>query len=434
MTDLLDRLYATLVESDEEHGRGELPESAYREVPGNAAKLVTGFTLQKIGDRIADPKTVLAWMLTSLHAPAFATSLLVPIREAGALLPQALLVPAIRRHGLRSRVWSVGAIGQSLAVAGIGIAGFFTAGLGLGLSTLGGLGLFALARAVSSISSKDVIGKTIPAGNRGSVTGIAASVAGFAAIATGILIATTLGGTGPNVLAAVVGGSALFWLGGAVVFLTVDEEPSPADRSDPGATMHEAFSLLIDDVRFRRFVIARSLMLVTALSPPYVVALSASINESSVAGVGPFVVATGIAGLIAAPIWGRLADRSSRLVMMAASGTTGAIIVGYLGLRRAGLDATWWLGPATYLLLAIAHAGARMGRKTYVIDMAGEDRRISYVAVSNTLIGMVLLAAGAVGGVLARFGAEWTLVVLAIAGFVGAGVSLSMDEIHDGVS
>lgn len=41
-------------------------------------------------------------------------------------------------------------------------------------------------------------------------------------------------------------------------------------------------SLLIEDRPFRRFVFARTLMLVTALSPPFVVALSATIESSAV--------------------------------------------------------------------------------------------------------------------------------------------------------
>jgi hypothetical protein len=432
MPDLLDRLYSTLVESDDEHGRGDLPEGALREVPGNAAKLVSGFTLQKIGDRIADPKTVLAWMLTSLGAPGFATALLVPIRESGSLLPQAFLVPLVRRHGLRSRVWSVGAVGQSLAIAAIGIAGLMLTGVGLGVATLTALAFFAVSRAVSSISAKDVIGKTIPFGDRGSVTGIAASVAGFAAIGAGIAMTTTLSGADPMALALVVAGSALLWLGGAGVFLTVDEEPSPGDRSDPSSSLGASFALLTEDPAFRRFVIARSLMLATALSPPFVVSLSASVSESSVSGVGPFVIATGVAGLIASPIWGRLADRSSRLVMAAASGASALIIAGYLLSRQSGLDATEWLGPATYLLLAIAHAGARMGRKTYVVDMAEGDQRTRYVAVSNTLIGVILLGTGVLGAGVAVFGPAWTLAGLAVAGVAGTFVSLSMEEIHAG--
>ncbi|MGD2061235.1 MAG: MFS transporter [Acidimicrobiia bacterium] len=430
MAGILERLYDTLVESDEDHGRGDLPDSSYREVPGNAARLIGGFTFQKIGDRIADPKTVLAWMLTSLGAPGFATALLVPIRESGSLLPQALLVPMVRRHGLRSRVWAVGALGQSVAIAAIGLAGFLLTGAGLGVAALVALAVFALARSVSSISAKDVIGKTIPLGERGSVTGIAASVAGLAAIITGVLLTTSLRDAEPTALSLVVAGSALLWLAGGAVFFTVREEPSPEDRSDPGTSLRDSLSLLAEDAPFRRFVGARSLMLVTALSPPFVVSLSASIGESAVSGVGPFVVATGIAGLVASPVWGRLADHSSRLVMAAASAASAVVIAGYLGLRAGGLDSTSWLGPVTYLLLAIAHAGARMGRKTYVVDMAGGDERTRYVAVSNTLIGLVLLGTGLVSALVAGFGAQWALAGLALAGVAATWVSLSMEEVE----
>lgn len=430
MARVSERLYSALIEDEDEHGCRDLPESACRHVPGNAGRLVGGFTLQKIGDRIADPKTVLPWMLTSLGAPVFASALLVPIRESGSLLPQALLVPVVRRYGRRSRAWAAGALGQAVAVSAIGLAGLRLTGAALGITVLIALAVFALSRSVSSISAKDVTGKTIPKGNRGSVTGIASSIAGLGAIATGAALTLFAGDARPTVLALLVGGAALLWLGGGAIFLTVDEKPSPGDASDPAASLRESVSVLVDDPPFRRFVVARALMLVTALSPPFVVALSASISESSVSGVGPFVVATGIAGLVASPVWGRLADRSSRLVMMAASVTSAVVIGGFLISRLAGLGATTWLGPATYLLLAIAHAGARMGRKTYVVDMARGDERTRYVAVSNSVIGIVLLVTGLAGAWVAGFGPEWALACLALAGVIGAGVSVSMDEVQ----
>lgn len=424
------RLYSTLVESDEDHGCGDLPETDCREVPGNAARLVGGFTLQKIGDRLADPKTVLAWMLTSLGAPPFATALLVPIRESGSLLPQVFLVPIVRRFPVRSRVWAVGAGGQAIAVAAIGVAALLTEGVLLGVLTLVVLGIFALMRSVSSITAKDVVGKTIPKGQRGSVTGIAAAVAGSVAIAAGIVLFTALGNSDPAALALVVTGSALLWVAAGLVFLTVDEAPGHEDPRGRRVSMKGSFALFVEDAAFRRFVIARSLMLATALSPPYVVALSAAIDETSVSGVGPFVVATGIAGLVASPLWGRLADRSSRQVMVAASASAGVIIVAYLASRAGGLDSTTWLGPLTYLLLALAHAGARMGRKTYVVDMARGERRTSYVATSNTIIGVVLLAMGLLGAAVSELGPSWALGGLAAAGFAGALVSLTMDEVE----
>lgn len=432
MTEALDRVYSTLVEDEEDHGCKELPESACRVVPGNAARLVSGFTLQKIGDRIADPKTVLAWMLTSLGAPEFAIGLLVPIRESGSLLPQTALVPVVRRFGLRSRVWAAGAVGQSIAVAAIGIAGATLTGLGAGIGVLVALAIFSLSRAISSITAKDVIGKTIPRGNRGSVTGIAASIAGFAAIAAGIIIYLTAEDAGGEFLALGVVGASLLWLGAAAVFMTVDEEPSKGEDTDPAASIAESLEMLREDEPFRRFVVARTLLLVTALSPPFVVSLSASVSEAGVSGVGPFVIATGIAGLVASPIWGRLADRSSRLVMSASAGLGALIVVTYLGLRWSGLDSTVWLGPSAYLLLALVHAGARMGRKTYVVDLGRGDSRTRYVAVSNTIIGAMLLAAGGVGSVVALIGTEWTLMILATAGLAGALVAFRLPEIHEG--
>lgn len=117
MADTATRLYDALVDEDDDHGCGDLPESACQDVPGSALKLVSALTLQKIGDRIVDPKTVLPWLFTALAAPTALTGLLVPVREAGSLLPQAALVPVVRRVALRKRVWIAGAAGMASAAA-----------------------------------------------------------------------------------------------------------------------------------------------------------------------------------------------------------------------------------------------------------------------------------------------------------------------------
>ncbi|MFP5412415.1 MAG: hypothetical protein ACLGHB_05525 [Gammaproteobacteria bacterium] len=48
-------------------------------------------------------------------------------------------------------------------------------------------------------------------------------------------------------------------------------------------------------------------------------------------------------------------------------------------------------------MLGIAHAGVRLGRKTCLVAMAGSNRRTDYVAVSNSVIGAMLLAVGVLG-------------------------------------
>jgi hypothetical protein len=56
-----------------------------------------------------------------------------------------------------------------------------------------------------------------------------------------------------------------------------------------------------------------------------------------------------------------------------------------------------WTNALLFLLIAVFHSGARLGRKVYLVDMAAQDTRSAYVAISNTVIGIALLPGGAVG-------------------------------------
>ena len=57
-----------------------------------------------------------------------------------------------------------------------------------------------------------------------------------------------------------------------------------------------------------------------------------------------------------------------------------------------------------FFVLMVIHDGVRLGRKTYLVDLGGAEKRTDYVAVSNSLIGLVLLGAGALSGVVQSFG------------------------------
>jgi hypothetical protein len=221
--------------------------------------------------------------------------------------------------------------------------------------------------------------------------------------------------------------AATAWVFASLVFSTIDE-PSGEDDGDGEIGVAAALNLFRTDPPFRRFVIARSLLLVSALSPPFVVTIAADRVGASVAQLGPFVVATGLASLVAGRLWGGAADRSSRLVMVTASGIGALIVVVFLGLlgplgERTGL----YIG--TYLALAVVHTGARVGRSTYVVDLAEGDLRTQYVAASNTAMGVILLVVGAITGGLSTLGPEVALVTLAAIGLAGVPTSLSLPEV-----
>jgi Na+/melibiose symporter-like transporter len=431
---LADRLYGALLETPDD--LGDLEEEVAAHVPRNAVRQVTAMTLQKAGDLVVDAKTVLTWLMVALGAPPSLTALLVPIRESGSMLPQAALAPLVKRRAVRKWIWVLGAALQATSVLAMAAIAATLEGAVAGVAILVALAGFALARSLSSLTSKDVQGRTLPKGTRGQINGYATIGAGVASITVGLGL-RLLGGddAAPSMFAWLLAAAAVTWVLAALVFARVHEVPGEhdPDATAGGSATADAVRLLRDDAAFRRFVVARTLLLVSALSPPFVVALATEQGGAGLQGLGSFVISSGVAALIGGRLWGRLADRSSRRVMMLAAGLSAGIVLAFLaGLTLETFRTATLLYPVTYLLLALVHHGSRIGRKTYVVDLAEGDRRTEYVAVSNTAIGVLLLATGALTSAIALLGAEAALLALAAFGVVGVVVSRSLPEVSAG--
>jgi hypothetical protein len=304
-----------------------------------------------------------------------------------------------------------------------------------GWAILGLVAAFSLARSLSSIASKDVVGKTIPKRRRGQLSGWAASVSGFLAVTAGYALSRVDGSQWDGaVLAILFLIAAVLWLLGAVAFALVIEAPGETDGGRGLGESIGSLNLLVTDRDFRRFVTARALLMCSALSAPFYVALSQG-NESSpgggLAALGAFVVASGLASLISGPFWGRFADRSSRLVMAWAAAVASAI--GVVTVLVAMMLPDWlnglWFLPAAYFILSIAHEGVRVGRKTYVVNLGTGNQRTDYVAISNTVIGVLLLVVGSVGFLTPLVGNEGVIGLLALMGAVGVLMSWSLREV-----
>ncbi|WP_084104446.1 MFS transporter [Demequina sp. NBRC 110056] len=425
------RIFNRLI-SDDDADLDSLSEQARPHVAGNAVRQMVAQALQSTGDQIVNAKTVLPWLLSALGAPSAFVAFLVPIRESGSMLPQAAWAPRVRRQRVRKWVWVAGAAGQAAATAGLALVAATAEGVVAGVGVLVALAVFALARSLSSIASKDVLGRTVPKGVRGQIKGVTTVASAVVALTLGLALRVWGGDTaGVGVLAALLGGAALAWAVAAFVYAAIREpaeDIEPEAEDGPGWVV-QARDLWRDDAVFRRFVTARALLLVSALSPPFVVTFGTAQGEGSLSSLGLFIIAQGVAGVVGGPLFGRLADRSSRRLMIGASLAASAVIVAFLALARVpALEDAAWLAAATYLLLALAHVGARLARKTYVVDIAEGDQRTQYVAVANTLMGVLLLAVGAVTAALAAWGSGYALLLLAALGVAGALVGRSLPE------
>jgi hypothetical protein len=426
-------IYAKLVNEEDARVCRDISEEACVQVPRNFFLLIGSSFLTQLGDAVANPKTTLAWLMSAVGAPVALTGMLVPVRESGSLIPQMVIAAYVRQKPRRKSVWILGSLlqaGAVLAMAGVALS---LSGAAAGAGILASLVVFSLARGLSSVASKDVLGKTIPRTRRGRVSGFSASAAGLATLGVGAALAGFQGtGGSPLWFFVLLVFAATLWLLAATVYAFIAEVPGETEGG--GNALGHALGkarLLRDDAPFRSFVIARSLLLCSALSAPYYVVLARQHATGTMRQLGIFILAGGVASMVSAPVWGRLADWSSRRVMI-----VGALITGLLGLVAytvetgvPALAGQIWFYPSIFLVLSVAHSGVRLGRKTYVVDLASGNRRTDYVAVSNSVIGVVLLLLGGMGAVAQAFSVPVVILVLSLLGLAGAAVSWRLPEL-----
>lgn len=411
----------------------DIPDSACNDQPENFLLQLGANVCTKIGDELASPKLVLPWLLSAAGAPAFFIGLLVPIRESLSLLPQLFVAAAIRARAIRKWLWVGGSVVQGLSVMAMAAAALLLDGAAVGWAVVGLLLVFSLARGVSSVSAKDVLGKTVSKTRRGTLTGYATAAAGLATIAAGAWLQLRDGAPGHAggiaVLLLVAGG---LWLLGAGLFAGVREQPGATEGGgNAGRDALASLSILATDAPFRRFVITRALLVATALLVPFYAALARQASDGGLGGLGALLVAAGIASTVSSGFWGRMADRSSRDVLRVAATAAGVLSLAVAAWHMAGAPGLprGAVVVAAFFVIGIAHAGIRIGRKTYLVDMASAATRATYVAVSNTAIGIVLLAGGVFGLVADRLGTAETIGLLGLFCLAGAVGATRLDEV-----
>lgn len=417
-----------MTDSDSRSTPGALPHESH-----NARRFVIANGVQNLGDQLVAAKTVLPWLFQAAGVPAALTALLVPIRESGSMLPQAALTPWVLNSPSRKKLWIIGGIVQALAALGIAVAAVAMESLALGLVVLVLLGVLSIGRALCSITGKDVQGQTISKGKRGVVTGRATTLGGAATLIVGGLL-LFVGDVDLTAIVILLSIGAASWAVASVVFTGI-VEPSERQQSERQSSKEhsaksdsrehvrwwsDTWALFIKDTQFRDFVIVRSLMLVSALSTSFIVALSHSVGNDSLSGLAGFVLASGLASLLGGVVSGRLSDISSRRVMSIGAAIASALLVLIVASAQfLPQQISFYLLPIGFFAINLVHTGIRIARKTYVVDMAEGDQRTLYVASANTLMGVVLLLVGGVSAAIAVFGNQAALLFLAAVGFIG---------------
>ena len=390
----------------------------------NGLRHMLSLSMTKVADGLIDPKLVLSWLAGALGAPAALTGLLVPIREAGALLPQILFAGWVQSLQHRKWAWVIGSAGQGIAALAIVVIALTMEGVAAGVAICGALAVLALSRAACSVSYKDILGKTVQKTRRGAVTGVAGSTASVAVlIFAGLLMSGLLRDVTPVIIA--IGIAAILWIGAAMLFSRLEEKTSE-DTDDTSVD----FSPLKEDAQFRLFIAVRGLLTVTALAPPYFVILGG--GQSALEGLGALLLASAAAAFAGSYVWGRLSDKSSRKVLFLSGLLATAFATLAVAAELSGWAGTAWVIPAILFFFMLSYQGVRSARSVYLVDMSPEEARSSYAALANTAIGVLLIVTGAFGGLLAMAGPVVALTGFAILSLIGGLLALRLDEVEAG--
>ncbi|NOU50652.1 MFS transporter [Pseudoalteromonas sp. JBTF-M23] len=427
-----EEIYQRLSNIEDARACEAIGDDACKQVPGNFIFMLISQVFSKFSDALLNPKVTLPWLMQGLGVSSAFIAWLVPIRESGSLLPQLAIASYIRTLPVRKWVWVVGALIQALCIAAMVIIALTLTGSQAGWALIGVLSVFSLARGFNSIAAKDVLGKVIPKSQRGNISGLAASMSGLATLLFAlILVIMPENIQYQAVLIALVLGFTM-WLFAAGFYSQIIEYKGATDGGKSGLKLAlSKLKLLYQDRAFGHFVLTRALLLCSALSAPFYIVL-ASQQELNLPLLAIFMAVSGGASLISAPIWGRLSDLSSKYVLMVSAVlvTINGLVVYLVAQHDNALLKSIWFLPCMYFLLSVAHQGVRLGRKTYLVNLAQGNQRTDYVSVSNTVIGILLLLLGSIGFLDSWLSVSGLIMTYSLLGLVGAVSAAFLAEVE----
>lgn len=395
-----ERLYDWITGEGEERACDAISEKQCTDVPKNFFLNAASGFCSKLAEQLVSPGVTLPWILNLAGASAGFTGLLVPLKNAGSLLPQILVSARIRSFAKRKYFWGFPALFQALMVALMALAFYFYEGNAAGYFITGALFLFSVASGVASVSFKDVMAKTIPKGRRGRLLATRATGGGILTLAAGAVMFLFLDQNTeklPFLILILI--ASVLWVGAGMFFMLIDEEAGATDGGrNPIDEVKKGWDILKTDTNLRDFVFTRAMLMAIPLAQPFFIIYGKEITNAELSGLGLFVLASGIAGFISSPFWGKFADASSRKLMMVVAilGILNIALVMAFDYLPGNLQSIYVFAPLILLIMMI-HGGARLSRKTYLTDYAPDDERPLYISLSNTFIGLFTLVAAGIG-------------------------------------
>jgi hypothetical protein len=408
-------------------------------------RIIVALVLSKLTDILLSAKTTLPTLLNILGVPSWMLGLLVPLRESGSLLPQALMSGWLITKNNRRLPWVISMLTQSFFIAIMILVPLFLLPLfidqasegyaiSIGLLVLVALTGLSVARAMTSLTMKDIQAEHMDKGKRGNVVGIASTVAGVLSLLFGAF--TLLSGKMDEQVISIIAVLCIVAMLSSVLTLKNLETKVESKRSDRGSAAKEHSSaakiksyIATFSGQLGLFILVRSCFVHTALIAPFYIIWASSLSsQNGLVTLSSFIIAQASASILSSYTWGTLSDHNAKLTMQLGAITVlvvclATVIIIQFDLTQS-IHSIWFI--VGYFLISVGHSGVRSGRKIYALNAKEGSDRTDFIGKANTSIGAVILFLGAFYATLTFAGNLILFLVIGLNLSIGLLLSVSM--------
>lgn len=373
----------------------------------NFIAFVTDYVFFGTAYSFINPNSVLPAFIRQLTASAPVIGMVTTIYNGCWLLPQLIVARAINDKPRKKPYLMLGLSGRA-------VFWLVALALWLGLSRtptvmlivfFACLGIFATSDGLASVAWFDMLARSIPVERRGRLLGMAQVIGGLTGAGAGALVGLILD---HPTLAFPVDYTLIFALAGltfipsTIALALLREPPIEQDEDDEKQRRKSGwFSPLLEDPIFRRLLSCRILTGMITLATPFYVTHATDVLHLSERIVGSFVAAQTLTGMAAGFILGWISERwGPRHVVRIGSAfaTIGPLFAMLIYLTDGSGLARFY--PVVYVALGVVNNANMLGFYNYLLEIAPDEVRPSYIGLSNTIMGALALAPTVGGGLL----------------------------------
>ena len=379
----------------------------------NFAALTGDFVLFSIGFAFFDPVVVVPAFVQAFTGSKLVVGLLAALRVLTITLPQLWAASFLVARPFKRPLLIFSSLGGRLPILALAIATVLWAGRApwaviavLGLT----VAAFFTSEGVNGISWPALVGKAIPAEIRGRFFGFGQLFSSLGALAAGYGVRLLLGlgeTSDPQRWAALFGCAfvGVMLSVGSMLFIREEPDVKIAPRVDLGRSLRAMAGFLRTERWLRRLVAVQLVLGTAAATFAFFVVRARELIPGSDRLIGLFLILQNLGGVAAALICGQLIDRvgswlAIRVVAVAqVVALSAAFLAGVMGAPLACY-------AIAFCLLGFVGGSSWWSLSAYLLDMASDEERPIYLAVSGVLSSPTFLSSILVGGLFELLDAE----------------------------